>query len=226
LICLVVYNANLRSIPAGDTYPARYLPFAIWWHHTVLLDPIASITAQGRPLPRWQGRTGAAFWIVRGRGDHAVSLYPIVIPVLIAPLYLPAILFLDARGWDDLRLDRIARIMEKLVASLLAAMSVGLFYLLLRRQALPNAALLLTFAFAFGTTTWVISSQALWQHGLAQLLIVTTLLLLTAPPTRNRVLAAGLCCGLIACNRPRTLSWRQRLEFTLFGGLAVPGFYC
>src|ERR1700681_4227210 len=29
LCCLLVYNANLRSISAGDTYPARYLPFAI-----------------------------------------------------------------------------------------------------------------------------------------------------------------------------------------------------
>jgi len=30
LCCLLLYNANGRSISAGDTYPARYLPFAIW----------------------------------------------------------------------------------------------------------------------------------------------------------------------------------------------------
>ena len=45
LFCLLVYNANLRAISAGDCYPARYLPFAIWRHHTVLLDPIAPLTA-------------------------------------------------------------------------------------------------------------------------------------------------------------------------------------
>ena len=36
LLCLLVYNINLRSISAGDAYPARYVPFAIWRWHTVL----------------------------------------------------------------------------------------------------------------------------------------------------------------------------------------------
>jgi len=30
LCCLLVYNANRRAISAGDAFPARYLPFAIW----------------------------------------------------------------------------------------------------------------------------------------------------------------------------------------------------
>jgi hypothetical protein len=30
LLCLLVYNANLRQIGAGDTLPARYLPFGLW----------------------------------------------------------------------------------------------------------------------------------------------------------------------------------------------------
>jgi hypothetical protein len=81
LVCLVVYNANLRSVGAGDTYPARYLPFGILRYHTVLLDPISNITAQGRTIARVQGRTNSAFWIVRGRGDHAISLYPVVVPL-------------------------------------------------------------------------------------------------------------------------------------------------
>ena len=193
LACLLVYNSNLRLISAGDTYPARYLPFGIWRYHTVLLDPIRTITAQQRD---------DAFWIVRGRGGHSVSTYPIVVPVLIAPLYLPAVVYLDERGWDQLRLERVARVMEKLSASLLAATAVALLFLLLRRRAGFAAALLLSIAFAFGTTTWVISSQALWQHGLGELLIVAELLLLTGPCTIPSTLAAGLLCGLIACNRP------------------------
>ena len=39
LCCLLVYNVNGRAISAGDTYPARYLPFSIWRYHSVLLDP-------------------------------------------------------------------------------------------------------------------------------------------------------------------------------------------
>ena len=75
-------------------------------------------------------------------------------------------------------------------------------YLLLRRRTTAAAALLLTFAYAFGTTTWVISSQALWQHGMAQLLVIAALLCLTAAYSAPRALAAGLLCGLVACNRP------------------------
>jgi hypothetical protein len=224
LVCLLVYNANLRSISAGDTYPARYQPFGIWHYGSVLLDPIATITAQGRPNP---------FWIVSGRGGHPVSLYPVVLPVLVAPLYLPAVAYLNLHGWTDERLDRAARLMEKLTASLLAAASVALLYLLLRRRAPPRDALLLAVAFAFGTTTWVISSQALWQHGLAELLVAGALLLVTGPCTAPRALAAGVLCGLIACNRPPDailaaaiglygLWWARRLAPLLAAGAVLP----
>jgi len=194
LCCLLVYNANRRAISAGDAYPARYLPFAIWRYHSVLLDPVAKLTAQGR------GDT--AFWMVPAPGGHTISLYPVVLPVLIAPLYLPAVGTLHLRGWTDGRLDHMARVMEKLSASLVAALSASFLYLLLRRRAAAPIALLLTLAYAFGTTTWVISSQALWQHGMAELLVIGALLLFTGPCTAPRALAAGLLCGLIAGNRP------------------------
>jgi hypothetical protein len=73
---------------------------------------------------------------------------------------------------------------------------------LLRRRAKASIALLLTLAYAFGTTTWVVSSQALWQHGMAELLLIGALLFLTAPCTVPRTIAAGLLIGLIAANRP------------------------
>lgn len=193
LCCFVIYNSNGRAISAGDTYPARYLPFAILRHHTVYLDSIARITAQGR---------SPAFWMVPLPTGHVISLYPVVVPALIAPLYLPAAGYLHLRGWTDPRLDQVARVMEKLSASLIAALSAALLYLLLRRRASARDALLLTMAYALGTTTWVISSQALWQHGMAQLLIIGALLLLTGPCTAPRAFAVGFLCGLIAANRP------------------------
>jgi hypothetical protein len=195
LCCLLVYNANGRAISAVDTYPARYLPFAIWHDHTLVLDPVATLTAHGQDVK-------SAFWLVPVPSGHLISLYPVTAPVLLAPLYLPAVGYLNLRGWTDARLDHVARIMEKLSASLLAALSAALLYRLLRRRAAEPVALLLTLAYAFGTTTWVISSQALWQHGMAELLVVSALLLLTGPCTAPRALAAGLLCGLIAANRP------------------------
>ena len=40
LICLFVYNANLRLISSGDAFPARFIPFGLWRDHSLLLDPI------------------------------------------------------------------------------------------------------------------------------------------------------------------------------------------
>jgi hypothetical protein len=225
LVCLLVYNANLRLISAGDTYPARFLPFGIWRYGTLTLDPITGTTAQGHPRP---------YWIAHTRTGHAVSLYPVVLPVLVTPLYAPAVAYLQIRGWDEDQLDRVAQIMEKLIASLLASSGAALMYLLLRRRARPRDALLLTVAFAFGTTTWVISSQALWQHGLAELLVVSTLLILTVPCTPSRALAAGFLCALLAANRPPdallaaalglySLLWAgRRSAVLLVAGAAVP----
>ncbi|MBI5439915.1 MAG: hypothetical protein HY900_01755 [Deltaproteobacteria bacterium] len=193
LCCLLIYNANLRSISAGDTYPARYLPFAILRYHTLYLNPVADVAAQGRG--------GTAYWILHRPDGSLISLYPVVVPVLVAPLYVPAIGYLHLRGWSDARLDHVAKVMEKVSASIVAALSASLLYLLLRRRAKAQTALLLTLAYAFGTTTWVISSQASWQHGIAGLLVISTLLLLTGPCTLPRTLAAGLLLGLLTGNR-------------------------
>ncbi|MCU1349268.1 MAG: hypothetical protein JWO56_2298 [Acidobacteria bacterium] len=224
LCCLIIYNANLRAISAGDTYPARYLPFAILQHHTIFLDPIARVAAQGR------GDT--AFWMPHRPDGHFISLYPVVVPLLVAPLYVPAVGYLHLRGWTDARLDHVARVMEKLAASFLAALSASLLYLLLRRRAKASIALLLTLAYAFGTTTWVVSSQALWQHGLAEVLVIGALLLLTGPSTAPRALAAGLLLGLLAGNRPPDvilaaalgaygLFWAGRRRATLLAAAAA-----
>jgi hypothetical protein len=201
LASFLIYNANLRSIPAADTYAARYLPFSIWRNHTVVLDPIADVVAQGRKIATSASDVDPAWWVRKGRGDYLISFYPIVVPVIVAPLYLPAVVYLEGHGWDPLLLDNVARIMEKLCASLLTTASVVLLYLLMRRRSEPKTAALLAIAFAFGTTTWVISSQALWMHGLGELLVVATLLLLTGPCSALRAVTAGFLCALIACNR-------------------------
>ena len=207
LTFFLIYNANLRSIDAGDTYPARYLPLSIWKYHTLALDPIAPLVAQGRGVPITQDNItlaywmASAYWMAKSPTGKVVSLYPIVTPVVVAPLYLPAVVYLNAKGWDPQRVEYVARIMEKLCASLIASLSAMFLYLLLRRRSPPATAVLLTVAYALGTTTWVISSQALWMHGLSELLVVAMLYVLTWRCTPLRALGVGLACALLACNR-------------------------
>lgn len=193
LLSLLVYNANMRVIGAVDTYPARYLPFNIVHHHTLFMEDVADVALQGN---------SPEHYVALGRNGRIISFYPVVAPILVSPLYVPAVAWLNKAGWTKQRLDFIARIMEKAAASLLASVSAGLMYLLLRRRLEISTALLLTIAYAFGTNTWMIGSQALWQHGTAELLLTCCLLLATGPCTAARGYALGALCGLVAFNRP------------------------
>jgi hypothetical protein len=192
LASIIVYNANLRLVSAGDNYPARYLPFGILKYHSLFLDPIATVTAQG---------DANAYWTSHKYG-HTFSKYPITVPVLVTPLYLPAVVYLDWQGWTDQRLDQLARVMEKLASSVIASISVGFMYLLLVWRARCPWALWLTIAYGFGSNTWMISGQALWQHGLAELLIVISLFVLLGPHSARRAFCAGVLLALIGCARP------------------------
>ena len=195
VLAFVVYNANLRVIAMGDSRPARFLPFAILRDGTLALDGfeehvVADLEDQ--------------YWVAEVDGK-LVSLYPLVTPLLVLPLYLPAAAYLEAVDWEPRAVGFVAALMEKLAASAVAAIAAGLLYLLLRRRAQPREALLLAGAFAFATNTWATSSQALWQHGPAQLLLTAALLAVIDGLTPGRLAVAGLCCGLLVANRPSDL---------------------
>ena len=198
----LVFNSNLRTIGAVDTYAARYLPLSIWKNKSLHLDPIALHVAQGASLPQKTGQKSDVWWIIKTKQGSLVSMYPPVTPVLVAPLYLPAVVYLNTTDWSTQRIERVARVMEKLAASFVASMSVAGIFLLLRRQCEVFTAGCLALLFAFGTATWVVSSQALWMHGVAQLLVVGLLCIATAPlQTAGLMFASGLMSSLLACNR-------------------------
>jgi hypothetical protein len=193
VFAFIVYNANLRLIDSGDTFPARYLPLAIWRTGTLNLDLFTTEMNTGY---------GPVYWTVPLRG-HDQSAYPIVTPVLLTPLYAPAAYYLSRTGWNLQSVTVISAVMEKVCASLIAAISVAVMYLVLLGIASPRTAMILTIAYAFGTNTWVTSSQALWQHGLGELLLATVLYAAPRADERRRwSFVAGLCCALMAFNRP------------------------
>lgn len=243
LVCFLVYNANLRQIGSGDTLPARYLPLILWHDHTLDLDANAHLVAHGHSMIADRNRTGgtddkvnhfepSAYWIAQTRRHQLASLYPVVTPLLVAPLYLPAVVWLNAHGWEQPQIDRVAELMEKISASFLASIASVLMFLLLRRENI-RWALPLAFVFAFGTNTWMISSQALWQHGSGELLIALALLLVVASASPLRTALLGAVCVLMAANRPPDaliagalvlfIVWsRRRTALWLLAGGVVP----
>lgn len=243
LFCFIVYNANMRQIGAGDTLPARYQPLILWHDGTLDLDANARLIAHGHPTTPPRDRPAGAdgqviyfepssYWMIRTRPHQLASLYPVVTPLLVAPLYIPAVIWLNAHGWEQPRVDRVAELMEKVSASLLASLASVLMFLLLRRDG-TGWSLPLALVLAFGTNTWMTSSQALWQHGTGELLIVLALLLVVAPASPVRTALLGAVCVLIAANRPPDaliagavvlfIVWsRRRNALWLLAGAAVP----
>src|SRR5438067_773153 len=243
LFCFLVYNANLRQIGAGDTFPARYQPLILWHEGTLELDTNARLVAHGHSMIPPGARPAYAegqvtyfevstYWIIRTRHNHLASLYPVVTPLLVVPLYVPAVMWLNAHGWEQPNIDRVAELMEKLSASLLASIASVLMYLVLRREGI-RWSLPLAVVFAFGTNTWMISSQALWQHGTGELLIALALLLVLAPASPMRTALLGAVCVFMAANRQPdaliagaivlfTIWSRRRGAVWLLAGAAVP----
>jgi hypothetical protein len=187
---LFVYNLNLRPIPSGDTSPAALLPFTIVGSHTITFDRFAHWYIDSEHMkPVWFQR----------RHGHYYSSFPIALPLLLTPLYTPFLAFWNI---DQMPVDQVvlvARVMEKVVASLIATVSVGTFLVLAERLTNRRTALLVTAVYAFGSPTWSTSSQALWQHGASELLIIGGLLCVVVgseSPERAPAVLAGLCAGL------------------------------
>jgi hypothetical protein len=192
LTALIVYNLNGRVIASSDTRAARFLPLALLESGTLRLDPVLAVAQTSRHT----------YWLLPARGGGHASLFPIVAPLLVTPLYVPAALMLARHGWEGSEVAAAAAWMEKASASCVAALAATLMYLLLLRRLDAGRALGLTVAFALGTETWMIGSQALWQHGTEELLLIGALLALTGPLGASRLGLGGLLCGLAIAARP------------------------
>jgi hypothetical protein len=212
LVPFFIYNLNLRPIPSGDTTPAALLPFAILGDHTITFDRFESWYAESQHMN--------PAWFIRLGNGHYYSTYPILLPLALTPFYAPLGIWIDLRHMPPGRVVLLARVLEKVSASLIAALSVAAFLALAERLAGARAALILTIVYAFGSETWSISSQALWQHGLSELTIILALLsVIWAEDRPDRLLPvalAGLCSGFSVANRLTNV-----IFFVLLGGYAL-----
>ena len=201
LFCLVylVYNINGRTIASGDTIPASLLPFGILENHNLYLDQF---------FYYFETNFERAYWVKEIDG-HYLSIYPIVTPVLVAPLYiLPFLLMKLTHIPVDLfhpGFALIVPIMEKLSASMIASFSTIFVFLSVRELINKRIAIIVALIFAFATNTWTISSQGLWQHGLVELLLAMSIYLVLINEKHASVkiiISLGIISGLFVFNRP------------------------
>jgi len=200
LLLFVIYNLNLRTIGWDDSYPTRFLPFSLLLDHSLYLDHWIQ-PRLARPL----GVHGIYF-AARSHG-HWVSVYPIITPVLVTPLYVLPAWWLSRQSPPIYPYSPdflvIAKAMEKLSASLIAAMSGAVLFLAFRKIASANVSLALALIYGLTSNTWAISSQALWRHGLTELSFA---FLLWAPfrisDSPRAPFWAGLALAGAAANKP------------------------
>lgn len=196
LLLFLLYNSNFRQIGSGDTIPARLLPFSL------LLDGSLYLDEWVQPYLQGELRHGTYF-LTKAHG-HWMSNYPIILPLLISPLYVAPAWWLSQQPTREPgTIILLAETMEKLSAALIAALSAGVLYLALRKVASSEVSLLITLVYGIASSTWSISSQALWRQGLAELSFSFLLWsLLGNPSTRSYTFRVGLALAVAAANKP------------------------
>jgi Dolichyl-phosphate-mannose-protein mannosyltransferase len=192
ILIYIAYNTVSRMTMSGDTNPAAFLPLALILHQTVFFD-----TFVGAGLGP---NVAYAFPLVNG---HYVSLFPIVTPVLITPVYFVSYLLYTV---FQIPFDVMSvMILAKTSATIIAALSCVFVYLTGKELFSRKIALITALVYAFATSTWSVSSQALWQHGTVELLLILMIYLVIKnerEPSRNTIILLGLLSGLFLFNRP------------------------
>ena len=193
LLYLAYNTINGVWLMSGDTAPASLLPYAIVNNHNLYLDFATSyVTAPDFAY---------AFRLVDG---HYVSLFPVVTPVLVTPVYAFSMILSSVISSPEYG-SNLLFFMSKSAASFLAALAGVLIYLSGKMLFERKIALFTMFIFAFATTTWSISSQALWQQGTVELLFAALVYLILKNERNGSwhyIFLMGVISGLFAFNRP------------------------
>ncbi len=155
-VVLIVFLANGRTISGGDSVPAKNLPLSILEHGNFYLD---QLKMPGKKIP----------YYLRESGGHYVSDYPVGAALMALPFYAPSIACRVSPS------SRIFSELEKVSAATIVALSAWLLYMAAVCVTANWMAMVLTFIYALGTTSFSVSSQALWQHGPAQLALAAAI---------------------------------------------------
>jgi 4-amino-4-deoxy-L-arabinose transferase-like glycosyltransferase len=198
LFIFFCYNTVSVMTMSGDTIPAAVLPLALINDHSVFLDGpyLQGLVSDNIHSPDVE----YAFPEVNG---HTVSFFPIVTPILITPLYG----FFSSLCWILNVPVTLALVgtFAKTSASCIAAASCVLVYLTAKELFSQKTALITTGVYAFATSVWSVSSQALWQHGTVQLLLILLIYCIVRDNRHHSlwtIIAMGIASGLFLFNRP------------------------
>ncbi len=188
VVPLAVYLAPDGLDRSADARPSRYLPLSLAREGNFDLDEFPFLAGPDGVLP---------YYLTRSRG-HVVSSFSPGPSLLALPVFLvPALAGVNAASRWPLVLERVA-------AAVIAAGSAFFLFLAASAVASERAALAAAAVYAFGTSTFSVSSQALWEHGPAQLMIAVALWLV-ARAERVDEPGAALALATAVAMRPTVI---------------------
>jgi hypothetical protein len=210
--CLIIYMLNLRLMISGDSIPTSIWIFNLLENHSITFNNLVN-----QPL----FANGLNYYFVKHTNGDWITIYPIGTAIFTAPLYLLFYLqFKLTHAGAPLNLlvsdfEMQRRTYENLAAAILASGSVVIFFHLAKVRFRSSLALITALIFGFATTTWTVSSQALWQHGTLNFCVLASLLALAkAKPSakakdlnwqnlnQTPLILSGIFCGLLLGIRP------------------------
>ncbi len=185
--CTITYYGQLHRTQSGDVYGTIYTAVALVQEHTIWLNHY---------LPYIQQRSGEQPYMLKIRPDgHVITATPTASSLLAVPVVAAFTLAgAQAQDWNAWMEASM------LTAALTAAASVAVVFILLTRLTTRPRAALIAMTYAWGTLTWGISGQALWQQGGAALALALALLALVD----RRFFLAGLAITAMAAFRLTT----------------------
>lgn len=173
-----VYSLGINdlAIQSEDTIPAMFIPVTLINQHTLYADDYYNMIISKYPHPddKSYQRGLIPFYfrsVQTSETTHYISAFPIMSGLLALPVYFVPIKMGMSIQWENLIY------LSHISASLIAASSVGVLFLLLKRHFSleEKNAILLSLIYAFCTLNFALISQSLWQHGTVELFTLLAL---------------------------------------------------
>lgn len=197
-VTVAVYFSTGPAFLNGDAVPARYLPFSVLLEGDYDLDEFTFLYDE-QALRAYPSPEGHPYFMMR-RNGHYVSRYSPVSGTLAVPIYaLPVLAGVPPTSPHIWILERSAS------AALIGLSAVFLFLALCERTDRRLAAVLAGL-YAFGTGSFSVTSQILWEQTSTQFLLAGALLcVLRAERDQRYLWWAGLMLGGVTVTRPPDL---------------------
>jgi hypothetical protein len=194
LLSFLGYMAPGPTWLDSDPLPSRYLPISILREGDFDLDEF-SFLYDDAAKRRFPVTSDVPYFLQREQG-RVLSRFSPLPAVLAVPFYA-----LPVWGGLDPRAEAV-RLLEKVSAAAIVAASVAALFLALVELVSTGWAAAIAVVYAFGTSSFSLTSQALWEHGAGQLFVALTLYLLIKARADERLVAlSGLTLTLAVVAR-------------------------